>query len=205
MERFYKNRWPGLYGSLLLVLLSTMPMAIPALYAQTLKPAPATVLVDSSLVRIQSPSKAALYSALLPGLGQAYNKKYWKIPLIYAGFGTMTYFIVTNGKEYNKFKDAYEYANGDSLSGKYNEYVDKYAVDELQAGRDYYRRNRDLTIIVTSFWYLLNVVDAAVDAYLFEYDVSDDLSMRIEPSFNPRLYHARVPAELKLTFRIGSH
>jgi hypothetical protein len=129
-----------------------------------------------------SPNKAALYSAILPGLGQAYNKKYWKIPLVYAGFGTMAYFLASNISEYSKFKDAFDYKSGDSIPSKYNSYVDKYPLTSLQEGKDYYRRNRDFTYIVMSLWYILNIVDAAVDAYLFTYDISDNLSLHWEPS-----------------------
>lgn len=187
-----------------MILLLTIPLVISSLCAQTLKIDPAKPGQDTTKVRTQSPNRAALYSGVLPGLGQAYNKKYWKIPLIYAGFGVMGYFIVTNGKEYNKFNDAFKYKNGDTTSGYYNEYVKKYTIDELRAGKDYYRRNRDLTIIVTSVWYILNIIDAAVDAYLFDYDVTDDLSLRVEPTFNPRLFQSKIPAELKFTFRIKS-
>lgn len=198
---------PRHYLTRLTILLSTIFLAVSSLCAQTLKldtPKPGQ---DTTKVRTQSPSRAALYSAILPGLGQAYNKKYWKIPIVYAGFGVMGYFIVSNGKEYMKFKDAYDYKNAGANPDpkKYNEYVDKYTIEELQSGRDYYRRNRDLTIIVTSFWYLMNIVDAAVDAYLFDYDITDDLSLRVAPTFNPMLFQTKVPAELKLTFRIGSH
>lgn len=133
-----------------------------------------------------SANKAALFSAVIPGLGQAYNGKYWKIPVVYAGFGVMYYFIHTNNVEYQKFSDALTYKT--SLipdPSKYNNYVDKYPVTSLQDGKTYYRRNRDLSIIFCSFWYLLNITDAAVDAYLFDYDVTPDLSLKVTPFVPP--------------------
>ncbi len=131
-----------------------------------------------------SANKAALFSAVLPGAGQAYNRKYWKIPVVYAGFGTLIYFIHSNHTEYVKFRDAYSFkAAATPDSSLYNEYADRYPLASLLEGRDYYRRNRDLTYILTSVWYLLNVVDAAVDAHLFDYDISDNLSLSWKPDF----------------------
>ena len=123
-----------------------------------------------------------MFSAVLPGSGQAYNKKYWKIPVVYAGFGLMYYYINSNNLEYQKFKNAYTYKSSSTPDpALYNSYVDKYPLTSLQDGKEYYRRNRDLSIILCSFWYLLNITDAAVDAYLFDYDISPDLSLRISP------------------------
>jgi len=136
---------------------------------------------DSTQYQEHSVRKATIYSAVLPGLGQAYNKKYWKIPIIYAGFGVLTYFIVTNSKEHNKFKEAYVYvSNGDS-SYIDNDYVDKYTKEQLETGMNDYQRWRDLSYILTGLWYVLNVLDANVDANLFDYDISDDLSLKWEP------------------------
>jgi hypothetical protein len=129
-----------------------------------------------------SPTKASIYSAVLPGLGQAYNKKYWKIPIIYAGFGVMIYFIVTNTQEYKLYKEAYVYtANNDSVPTD-NPYVGKYTLDQLEDGMNTYRKWRDISYIVTGLWYVLNVLDANVDAHLFTYDISDDLSLKWQPT-----------------------
>ena len=127
-------------------------------------------------------SRAAIFSAVLPGLGQAYNKKYWKIPIIYAGFAAFTYFAVTNNNEYSQFKEAYIYtANGDTIPND-NPYIGKYNQSQLKEAMDYYRRNRDLSIILGVLWYSLNILEAYVDAHFFDYDISDDLSMRVGPS-----------------------
>jgi hypothetical protein len=140
-----------------------------------------TVVPDSILEKQHSPLKASLMSICLPGLGQAYNKKYWKIPVIYAGFGVMTYFIVTNGKEYSKYKNAYIESVNNDTTGKYQDLVHKYSEQELLNAREYYRRNLEISCIITGIWYILNIVDAAVDAHLFTYNISKDLSLKVDP------------------------
>jgi hypothetical protein len=120
-----------------------------------------------------------VYSVLFPGLGQIYNGKYWKLPVIYAAGGTFAYFIAYNQLKYEKFRDAY--MNGTEgtsmmIDGTYYKY------DILPRGRDFYRRYRDLSVLGLGAIYLLNIVDAMVDAHFFYYDVSDDLSMRLEPA-----------------------
>lgn len=140
---------------------------------------------DSVAEKLHSPGKAALMSAVLPGLGQLYNKKYWKIPVIYAGFGIMTYFIVTNANEYMTYQSAYiEKTNGDT-EGNYAYYVNRYTEDELLSAREYYRRNMEISILITGVWYALNILDATVDAHLMTFNVSKDLSMKIKPALLP--------------------
>lgn len=139
-----------------------------------------TVAYDSSL-KLHSPTKAALFSAALPGLGQAYNKKYWKIPIVYAGFGVFTYFIIKNRKEYVKYREAFNYVSRGDSTYIDNEYVFKYNEDQLRDGKNYYRRNLEFTYILTGLWYIINILDATVDAHFFDFDVSDDLSLRIDP------------------------
>jgi hypothetical protein len=130
-------------------------------------------------IRLHSPRKAVIYSAVLPGLGQIYNGKYWKLPIIYGAGGALAYAVGYNQLKYTKFRDAY--ANGNPqekalIDGQYYDY------EVLPRGRDYYRRYRDLSVIGFGLLYFLNVVDAMVDAHFFYYDVSDDLSLRIEPA-----------------------
>jgi hypothetical protein len=142
-----------------------------------------TVVPDSVLEKQHSPLKASLMSICLPGLGQVYNKKYWKLPIIYAGLGVMTYFIVTNAQEYSKYKNAYiESANNDT-TGKYQDLVNKYSEEDLLNAREYYRRNLEISCIITGVWYILNIVDAAVDAHLFTYNISKELSLKVDPIF----------------------
>ncbi len=129
-------------------------------------------------VQKHSPRLAVFYSAVCPGLGQIYNKKYWKLPIIYGAGGAFAYFVGYNQMKYKKFRDAY--ANGDPdtpalIDGIYYDY------EVLPRGRDYYRRYRDLSALGVGLIYFLNIIDAMVDATFFNYDVSDDLSMRVEP------------------------
>jgi len=122
-----------------------------------------------------SPSRAAFYSAVLPGLGQAYNKKYWKIPIVYAALGTGIYFYIDNNNKYNRYRRAYK----QRLAGIKDEFslvvTDANALIDAQ---EFYQRNRDLSLLLTVIAYVLNIVDANVDAHLLQFNVSDDLSLR---------------------------
>ncbi len=143
---------------------------------------------------VHSPRKATIYSAILPGLGQAYNKKYWKIPLIYIGFGAIGYFIDWNNDYYQLSKTAYKHLTDDNpdtndfMKIEAVEYFDLESPtdfenfkDGLLKRQDYYRRNRDLLIISFIGFYGLNIIDASVDAHLFNFDISDDLTLQWRP------------------------
>jgi hypothetical protein len=159
---------------------------------------------DTSLVlkpeKVHSPKKASILSAVLPGTGQIYNKKYWKAPVIYAAFGTLGYFYVDNHKNYIHFKDSYKYRIDENPDTS-DEYVGVYTDDNLKLLRDYYRRNTELTIIIGFAVYALNIIDAAVDAHLFGFNVSDDLSLKAEPAFSPSLQGNPGWSGIKLTLR----
>lgn len=134
-----------------------------------------------------SPRKASLYSTMLPGLGQAYNRKYWKIPIVYGLAGYTVYAAMANHNIYQGYRDAFRIrTDGDPTT------IDEYEGLEtdftLQQRRDEFRRDRDYFWILTGVVYVLNIVDAAVDAHLFYFDVSDKLSMQFLPpsgGFNP--------------------
>jgi len=129
--------------------------------------------LKKSTINPLAPSKAAFFSAILPGLGQAYNKKYWKIPIVYAAIGTGVYSYTWNNKKYNEFRNAYK----NRLAGIPDDL--QFLDDErLIQGQKFYQKNRDLSAIVTVILYILNIVDANVDAHLMQFNVSDDLSMR---------------------------
>jgi len=121
-----------------------------------------------------TPAKAAFYSAILPGLGQAYNKKYWKIPLVYGAIGTSLYFYIDNNKKYHSYRDAYKRRLAGYNDDQYN-YLDN---SRLIAAQRFYQRNRDLSLLVSVAFYVLNIVDANVDAHLIQFNVSDKLSLR---------------------------
>ncbi|MFW6019993.1 MAG: DUF5683 domain-containing protein [Bacteroidales bacterium] len=137
--------------------------------------------IKDTTTKKHSPKKAARLSAMLPGLGQAYNEKYWKIPVVYAALGTSTYFIINNNKEYKKYKKAY-IARTDNDSSTVTSL--KFTTENIKLRRDYYRRNLELSIVATVGIYVLNIVDATVDAHLFDFNVNENLSMRIEPEVN---------------------
>lgn len=156
---------------------------------------------DSVIEKQHSPTKATIMSACLPGLGQIYNKKYWKVPIIYAGLGIMTYFIVFNTNEYITYKCAYiEKSYGDT-AGNYADLVNKYSAENLLSAREYYRRNLEISILITALLYTLNIIDAAVDAHLYTYNISKDLSLRIEPVILPPLPYNRYVSGIRFCFR----
>lgn len=149
-------------------------------------PLPDTAFV-AVVVKKHSPHKAIMYSLICPGLGQVYNHKYWKLPIIYGAGGTFAYFILYHQDKYEKFRDAnnaYTNMDPDDVTEKTIFYIDgiPYRPSSLSRGRDTYRRWRDLNIAGLGALYLLNVIDAMVDAYFFNYDISDDLSLKMEPA-----------------------
>lgn len=129
---------------------------------------------------LHSPIKALRMSAALPGLGQVYNKKYWKPPVIYAGAATLLYFANYNGTRYKKYKTAVLYRlDGDSTT--IDDFVFKYSDQDLLTLKTYFRRNRDLCYIGTGLLYVLNLLDAYVDAHLFYFTVKDDVIIGYQP------------------------
>ena len=116
----------------------------------------------------------------MPGLGQAYNKKYWKIPLVYGGMGTGIYFYSRNNTKYHQYRDAYKRR----LAG-YNDDEFQYLDDtRLIAGQRFYQRNRDISVIVTVAFYVLNIVDANIDAHFSQFNISNELSLRPDINLN---------------------
>ncbi len=135
---------------------------------------------DSVITKPHSPKTASIMSAVLPGLGQAYNKKYWKIPIIYTGAAAVTYFAVTNNKYYSKYKTAFKLRT-DNDPATIDDYDGKYTTQNLLDLKNYYRRNLELTVIVGVAIYALNIIDASVDAHLYNFDIDDNLSLRASP------------------------
>ncbi len=141
-----------------------------------------TSLVNDTIAdtaKVHNPKKATLYSAILPGLGQAYNEKYWKIPVIYAGLGATGYFMYVNNKEYVRYKDAYKIRMDDDPNS-IDEFDGKYNDQSLKNIRDYYRRNFELMIVATVAIYALNIIDATVDGHLKDFEVNDDISLHFD-------------------------
>ena len=126
-----------------------------------------------------SPQKAAIFSAIIPGAGQIYNRKYWKVPVIAAGAGALVYSFQFNQKNYSLFKT--ELIHRQTGSPEVNTELNNLTDSNLNELQDFYRRNRDLTFVGMALLYALNVLDATVDAHLFDFNVNEDLSMRIRP------------------------
>ncbi|MDP4163124.1 MAG: DUF5683 domain-containing protein [Bacillota bacterium] len=150
-----------------------------------IKFAPTKKITDTTFIKKHSPRKATYLSLICPGLGQIYNHKYWKLPIVYGGFGALAYFFKTNHAEYVKFRDAYNFVTtpGNENAPPVNDYVTRYNKNEtlLLSGRDYYRRNLELTYIISGAAYILVAIDAQVDAHFFNFDVSDNLSLNVKP------------------------
>ena len=127
-----------------------------------------------------APAKAAFYSAVLPGLGQAYNGSYWKIPIAYAGIGTGIYFYLENDKQYDRYRTAYK----DRLAGREDEFQNRVSTDALIRAQEFYQRNKEISILVTVGVYVLNIIDANVEAHLRQFNVDEDLSLRPNLDFD---------------------
>ncbi len=128
---------------------------------------------------VHSPRKATLLSAFLPGAGQFYNKKYWKMPLIYGAGAVGGYLIHTNYNDYSRFRKAYIYRSDDDPDT--NDDYPQYDANQLKVYRDSYRRNMELSVILTAAVYLLQVLDATVDGHLYDFKVSGDMVFQARP------------------------
>ncbi|SRR5574344_228858 len=146
----------------------------------------------SSVEKKHSPRTAALLSTFIPGSGQIYNGSWWKTPIIYAGFGGIGYGLYFYQDYYKSFKTAYNDYRDPFLEQGLTPPNDTiltvrsqtgYSPSAVQQGRDYYRKYRDLCIIGIGVWYLANILDAYVEAQLFEFDVSDDLTIQWQPAY----------------------
>ena len=123
------------------------------------------------------PGRATVYSLLLPGLGQAYNGEYWKIPIYYGGMLAAVHYLYTNNLNYQRFRRIYREATNPDI-----EYTGSISAETAQWYRDVYRRYRDYSIVATALVYLLQVIDANVFAYMHDFEVSDDITMKVEPA-----------------------
>ena len=142
------------------------------------------IISDSSLITKKKPGRAALFSAVLPGAGQAYNNKYWKIPVVYTAIGGIAFSFNLFNNQYKKYLRLYHQAIDSTLEITI---INKDDLDEqsLLTLKDSNRRNRDLSAVVLLVIYVLNIVDASVDAHMSDFDVSEDLSIKIRPEILP--------------------
>ncbi len=137
-----------------------------------------------------APAKAAFFSAVLPGLGQAYNKKYWKIPMVYAALGSSLYGYLNSQSAYTEFRNAFKSRRAGFMTDKYYDLNNSGLVpgspdisdSSLQKAQELAQDNRDLALVVTIGIYALNIIDANVDAHLKQFNVSQDLSFQWSPT-----------------------
>tara|TARA_B100000003_G_scaffold156650_1_gene142059 strand:+ start:220 stop:765 length:546 start_codon:yes stop_codon:yes gene_type:complete len=132
------------------------------------------------------PSKATFYSAVLPGLGQAYNKKYWKIPVVYGALATGIYFYNQNDQDYNRYRNAYKRRLAGFTDDEFygNGQYPAISNDGLIRAQKTLKRNKELSILVTVGLYILNIIDANVDAHLLQYNLDENLTLIPNIEFN---------------------
>ncbi len=154
----------------------------------------AQTVSDSTIKKIHSPHRAGIYSAVLPGLGQIYNRKYWKLPIVYGAGATAGYLIYYNATIYSKLNKAYQYRKDNDpqtsletftlqrINGKQEINLSMFGDDEILTLKNTYRRDLDLSVIFAAAVYGLNILDAVVDAHLYSFNVNDDLSLQLNPT-----------------------
>lgn len=149
------------------------------------------VVVNYSTNEVSNVKKATTLSTICPGAGQIYNKSYWRAPIVLGGIASMVYVVDWNNRGFKRFKKAYALrADFERNPGNYpdnvsnDEFGGRYPATYLKNLRDAYRRNRDLCLIISAGIYAFQIIDAHVDAHLKDFDISDDLAMRLDPLFD---------------------
>jgi hypothetical protein len=142
---------------------------------------------DTPKVKVHSPRKAAILSAVIPGLGQVYNKKYWKVPLVYIALGTSAGFFIYNRSEYIDARDAYKNKldNNPDNDADIPDRFKPVDPESIRRYRNSVRQYVDYSVLAFLLCWGLNVVDAAVDAHLRSFDLTENLTMHINPYINP--------------------
>jgi hypothetical protein len=143
-----------------------------------------------------TPAKAAFYSAILPGLGQAYNKKYWKIPIVYGAIGTSLYLYIDNKSKYHDYRDAYK----SRLAGNPDHNYDYLSDTQLISAQEFYQRNASLSGLFVIGFYVLNIIDANVDAALIQFNVNQSLSVRPEITPDAVTFKSNLGLTLNYSF-----
>ena len=162
-----------LIGALLVLTIGLAPVAR-AQYADGFD------IPDSTYRALHKPNKATFMSSLVPGLGQYYNQKYWKIPIIYGGFTGLIYYASYNNFVYKKYRREYKWATDDD-----DRTMSQYPAANTERLKDTWRRYRDICFIGIGALYLLQVIDANVDAHFFDFTIDKDLSIKADPMIMP--------------------
>ena len=124
-----------------------------------------------------TPSKAAFYSAIIPGLGQAYLGKTWKIPIIYSAIGASLYYFNLNNKEMNEYRNAYKRRLNGFFDDRFLELAIPITTEQLLLGMEFHKNYRDIALVLAALSYMLNILEANVSAHLLQFNVSEDLSV----------------------------
>ena len=124
-----------------------------------------------------TPSKAAFYSAIIPGLGQAYLGKAWKIPIIYSAIGASLYYFDLNNKEMNEYRNAYKRRLNGFFDDRFLELAIPITTEQLLLGMEFHKNYRDIALVLAALSYMLNILEANVSAHLLQFNVSEDLSV----------------------------
>lgn len=145
-----------------------------------------------------APSKAAFYSAIFPGMGQIYNKKYWKAPLVWGAMGTSIYYYSWNKNKYDSYRTEYKkrLANDINLNPKY----DRLSNNQLIQAQKFHQRNKDLSLLITVAFYALNIIDANVDSHLKQFNVNSKLTVAPEIQQDEINYKQNVGLSLNYRF-----
>ena len=161
---------------------------------------------DSAKMAAHSPRKAALYSAVFPGLGQIYNHQYYKAPIVYIGLGIAAGFIIYNNQKYIDYKLGYRdlyLDDGDSyksLPAYYEQYDRSINLTSLENNRDMFRRWLEMSYIAFGALYILNIAEANVSAHFMKFDIDEDLTLRVTPSLQPSFGNNYLAKGLTLSF-----
>jgi hypothetical protein len=153
---------------------------------------------------VHSPRLAAFYSAIVPGMGQFYNEKYWKIPIVYALGVLAASQIKVNHQNYLLFRNVnFNHLDGnDANNSEIQNFIDEgFDAERTERFLERYKRDRDYWIILSGLFYVLNIVDATVDAHLREFNINQDLSLNIKPSIQ-RSPYSNMHAGLSFNFRL---
>lgn len=181
------------------------------------------IITPKPTAKYYSPHKATLYSAVLPGMGQIYNKKYWKAPIVWGAMFGAGYMLFFNQKYYTEYKNAYrDYIIQDPANRSYEPLINrlhevygmeksdleyggknsKWFLNALNSKKMYYRQYRDYGYVAIGLVYVLNIIDAAVDAHFKQFDISDDLTIHWEPVCTPNpIYGTNFGVGVNLTFK----
>ena len=154
--------------------------------------------IDFDKLDPTAPSKAAFYSAVLPGLGQGFNKKYWKIPIVYAAIGTSVYSYDFNKKKYWDYRNAYKSRKAGYKNDPYQNLI--LDDDRLLDGAEFHKKNRDLSMVFIVGFYILNILDANIDAHLKQYNVNESLTIKPYINNDIEFYEQSIGISLNLNF-----